>query len=1838
MNTTRTLPFRADWLRRALWPLALAALTVTCDTPTSVRRSVNLSLAPVLSVHGLSDFAGLSVDNVRLTAIRPPSDTLTRQTYDFSPDSSQITANLPVEVIGTEDLLIIMELRSGSTVLFTGQQTITVTPGLNAPVTTPVALTYSGPGATLKTLAIAPRDSGVTFGGQVQFRATATDSSDNPVPQFYTAWRTSGAASTINATGTFTAGTARGTAWVIARTPNGVSDSTRVMVNPAPTHLQIVSGDGQNVAPGAALPQPLVARVLAADNLPVAGAPVTFQVSGGGTPATAQVASDSLGLASVTVTAGSATGSQSVTASVPGATSAQFAFTVTGAVAPALKLTLPGGGLLTIGGQTALKLSLNQPAPAGGLVASVTSDSTQYVTVAAPGTVSFAAGDTAQTILVTGVTTGLSVLHATAPGYAADSAFAIVVPNVIVLQSGVALAAGASDTLHVHLLPAAPQPNPLTVTLASTDTTVLRVTTTTVSIPAGSADGTATIQGVVAGVAGVTATAAGYAPGGAVVTVTSGGGVPATMTKQAGDSLTAYVGDTIAIRPKVLVKDALGQPVAGVAVLFAVAGGGGSVTGATPTTDANGLASVGSWKLGAAPGANTLVVALPAFPLVTPVVFTATGTLPPPNIVLSVFGSNVVGQARSGELDVRLLQAAPAGGLTVSVTSDSTQFLTVGTFGSASGSVSFAAGDTLKSLAVFGDSSRTGTARVRATAPGYTADTLFVPVSQNLISLPATLNVPVSQSVSLPVQISSAAPVGGLTIAVTSNNPALVSVTTPTVTVPQGQTLVNATLQGVALGSTTVTATNPNYAPFMSTVSVTATLDITQSSINLNASFGTPFTVQLESGGTPISAPAGGVAVTLSSGNAACATASNASIGAGFVNTSVPVTYGGSATLPCSTYLYVNGPAGFTGDSVLASVAVQPSAPVSAVTIGAGLQRFQQNALGATNHGGTTVRITSANPSLFLVARDDSTPGSAFVDIPVLPNQTLYSYYVQALDGTTADSALITAAAPGFVTGSAQVRVFTAVYDIIFFNTTANSRAADNLFEVRTGSPTSPTSGISTEDARRAGGTPLVATVINDAASVGTLHSGATTGDTVTTSIVARQSRSPTTVAAGGVSFDYTAGGVAHVTASIPGLRALPTDTQIVTVSAPVVTPSTNTVGAGLQRQSFVSLSAAAQAGDTLTLVTSRPGVVMLSPTDTGVGRDTLVAALTPGSSTFYYYVQGVDSILADSVTITASVPGFTSAAPANTRVFQPVADIIFFNTTATSRSADNLFEIRIGTPSSPTSGISTEDAIRAHGATRTVSVVNDSTAVGTLVTSALIADSVTTTLAAGQSRSPSTVATGGVAFRYLGGGTASVRASIPGFRMLPTATQTVVVSAPTVTVNAVNVGAGLQRQTAVSLGAAAVAGDTLTITPSKTGVLLLSPTDSTVGTDTLRVALTPGTQTYYYYAQGLDSIAADSVNLTASIPTFTSGAAAKARVFTAVYDIIFLNPTANSLASNNAFQVRTGSPSLLNGGISTEDPIRAGDSTRTVTLTSSASTVAQLVTQGRTGDTVTVAITPRNSRTPATVATGGVELDYLTTGSTVVRASIPGFRAITTSLGDTVTVTAPTISVNAATVGSGLQVASNAFLSASQHGGVDVVIKSLNPAVALISPDAVTPGSDSIVEHLNNGSSTVSYYVQGVEGQTGAVTIKVQAPGFVDGSATITVVQPSVDVIFLASSGSATTTADNVFEVRTGWSGAPNTSMSQEEAVRAGAPGPLTVTISSANPAAGLLKTLTSSPSGDSAVTVQIAAGQARSPATVAAGGVAFDFVGQGITYVLPVITGYISVPPTGFQVNVGP
>ncbi|MEO5590878.1 MAG: hypothetical protein ABIS03_14955, partial [Gemmatimonadaceae bacterium] len=99
------------------------------------------------------------------------------------------------------------------------------------------------------------------------------------------------------------------------------------------------------------------------------------------------------------------------------------------------------------------------------------------------------------------------------------------------------------------------------------------------------------------GTATVTATAEGKS---ATATITVVPGPPAKLLLNAGNNQSVAAGVAVPILPSVKITDAGDNPLAGVAVTFTVASGGGTITGASATTNAAGVATVGGWTLGTA--------------------------------------------------------------------------------------------------------------------------------------------------------------------------------------------------------------------------------------------------------------------------------------------------------------------------------------------------------------------------------------------------------------------------------------------------------------------------------------------------------------------------------------------------------------------------------------------------------------------------------------------------------------------------------------------------------------------------------------------------------------------------------------------------------------------------------------------------------------------------------------------------------------------------------------------------------------------------------------------------------------------------------------------------------------------------------------------------------------------------------------------------------------------------------------------------------------------------------------------------------------------------------------
>ena len=1725
-------------MRRSLriWAgLALALFAVTCTdrglTGPGQRGAASFDLR-AFATQAPGD-PPIPADSARITVRRvaaelPHVDTTIAIIGIRNSDSAQITLSIAMDE-AREDVQVSITIVGGGVNWFTGTTNVTLVAGGTAQPSTPLTLTYVGPGATADSVRITMAATqivggiGVTVGGAVWVPGGILTG----VPVGYRVGDSTVATITPLgiSNGRLTGRVpVRDSTWLYAETPTHLTDSILVHVVPPPSQLQKQSGDTQSGAVGVPLAQAICVRVMDGLGDPVAGVTVNWAVAigGAGLSATSTV-SDTLGVTCVLVTPMTA-GAVAVTASAASLAPVTFTFTIATAAGPANVAIVAGNG---------------QTAPAGSTLP-----------IAPAVHVTDAGGAPLQDVPVTFAVTG-----------------------------GNGSIAGAT---------------PLT-----------------------NASGIATLGswtlGTIAGPNALSATVTGLTP------VTFGAigtpGPPTTVVVISGSNQTAP-GGTVLTAPLVIeVRDPLGNGVSGIPVNWSVSHG--SVAPTSGLTNGAGRAQT-SWTLGTNATSQTATATVSGL---TPAVFNATATFAAPSILLALIGGDRVAVGGNRDVQVSLTTPAGTGGVTVSVTSDNIAFVSV----DSSGNVFIPQGQSQGVIGLNGVSQ--GTALVRGNAPGYAEGTVSVQSSVQVLSMPTTLNVAFGGTASVPLTLSAPAPAGGTTVSLVSSDPSRVSVTTPTVTILQGSTTANATVNGVLPGTVTLTGTTAAFGSAQTIVSTTANLNILESSATLSQAIGTTVTIRFESQGVARAAPAPGITVTLTAGDPACLGApATVTIPTGQVETTAALTYGGSGTTPCTTSLTATAP-NIGSDAINATVNPPPGIFLSAVTVGSGLQESASGSLAAPAPiGGTAVTLTSTNPAVVRVSPNPSTVGTAAITINMSQGTSSFGYYVQGVEGAT-DTATITVSAPGYANGSAIGTVRGTGFDIIFLGTSTTTLSPNAAFSVRIGVVNAQGNAYSAEQAIRAGGAPVTATLTSTDPLVGRLITSVDTGGTATVSITAGQSRSPGSVASGGVAFDPLTAGTTSVAATIPGFVALSGSQLNVTVNAPAITMSAPTVGSGLQEFASGSLGAAVPVGGaTLHIASSNPAVLLVSPNASTPGTSSIDVPLTAGSTSFSYYVQGMEGA-SDTVAISASIPAYANGSAIGT-VRGTALDIIFLGTTTTSLSPDIPFAVRIGVLNAAGNAYTAEQSIRAGGTGVTATLTSSDTLVGKLVTTAQSGGTATVDIAPQQSRSPGSVATGGVAFDPQSAGTTTVAASIPGFLALAGAQVNVTVSAPVINLSAVTVGRGLQEFASGSLTAAAPTGGvTLHIASSNPAVLLVSPNASTPGGPFIDIPLNAGASSFSYYVQGVEGVA-DTATLTASIPAYTNGTAIGTVRGTGL-DIIFLGTSTTTLSPDIPFAVRIGVLNAAGNAYTAEQSIRAGGTGVTATLTSSAPTVGLLVTSGGSGGTVTVDIGPQQSRSPGTVATGGVAFDPLADGTTTVAASIVGYTALAGAQVN-VTITSPAINLSAATVGTGLQeFASGSFATAVPAGGTVLHIVSSDPTTVLLSRDAVTPGAPSIDISLNAGASSFSYYVQGLEGRSGTVTVTASAPGYTDGTATATVRGTALDIIFLGTS-STTLNPDVPFAVRIGVINTLGTGYTAEQAIRAGGSA-VTASLTTSNPAVGQL--VTSVGSGGSA-TVVIGVGQSRSPGTVATGGVAFDPQTAGTTSVVAAIPGYTALP--GAQVNV--
>jgi len=413
----------------------------------------------------------------------------------------------------------------------------------------------------------------------------------------------------------------------------------------APTTIQMVSGNGQSAAVGAALTNPLVVRVTDASDNPVPGVPVAWSAEGGGSVSADNTPTDAQGLAQVTRTLGLVPGQYTTRASVDGLQGSPVTFVSTATVGlPAQLAILTQPGSPVVSGSTFSPAPVIQvqdaqgnAVPVGGLPIVVT------ITSGQPGAL---LENESRNTNVNGRVT-FSTLRIIGPP---DDDYVLTFtstfqgsPLTPVSTGPITVTAGGATRLVLTQQPSTSAQSgvpfaqqPVVQVVDGTGNPVAGDRTITVAIGAGAG----TLQGdVTVGTGGgSTATFTDLAISGLIgsrtlifssgaltpvesnsINVTTG--PAADIAIQAGNNQTAAVATDLPTDPAVIIRDSGGNPVGGVQVTFEVTGGGGSVTPTPVTTGSDGIAAT-NWTLGPTAGANQMT----ATASVGTVTFNATGS------------------------------------------------------------------------------------------------------------------------------------------------------------------------------------------------------------------------------------------------------------------------------------------------------------------------------------------------------------------------------------------------------------------------------------------------------------------------------------------------------------------------------------------------------------------------------------------------------------------------------------------------------------------------------------------------------------------------------------------------------------------------------------------------------------------------------------------------------------------------------------------------------------------------------------------------------------------------------------------------------------------------------------------------------------------------------------------------------------------------------------------------------------------------------------------------------------------------------------------------------------
>ena len=1059
-----------------------------------------------------------------------------------------------------------------------------------------------------------------------------------------------------------------------------------------------------------------------------------------------------------------------------------------------------------------------------------------------------------------------------------------------------------------------------------------------------------------------------------------------------------------------------------------------------------------------------------------------------------------------------------------------------------------------------------GTANlVIATPTGFTT-----PTGAGSTSIAATVSAPnlsvnVQANLGQNLQVDGesislgAAPPSNETLTLTSNSPNLLIANTAagpfsqsiTLALSQGSFSVPSfSMQGLtSTGTAQLTASAPGYTNGTATITLTpsgiewlngnfntttfsANNTLTVASYQLNPTTLTAANSQNIRTGSTVS-----ITVTSSAPTVGTILNSPVTINAGTNTATVgfhPLTAG-------TTNLVIATPTGFTtptgngSNSITATV----TAPTLSINVQANLgQNLQLDgesiSLGAAPPNNATLTLSSSSATV-LLATTAAGPFSQSITLALSQGSfSVPGFSVQGLAAT--GSAQLTAQAPGYSDATATITLTPSAIEWLSgnFSTTTftpNTTLTMAAYQLNPSTLTAQNS----QNVRT--GLPVSVTVTSSNTAFGAI---------VTSPVTLNADTNTTTI-----SFQPVASGTTNLIIATPSGFTTPNGAGSNSITATVTAPNLSinvqtNIGQNLQVDGeSIGLGAAPQTSETLTL-SSNSSSLLIAMSAAGPFSQSITLPLVAGSfSVPGFSIQSLAST--GTAQLTATANGYNNGTITINLTPSAIewASGGFSTTTFTPNTTVTLVSYQLN----PATLTAQNTQNLRTGLSVSVTVTTSDTTIGTIVNSPATLN-------------PDTNATT-VSFHPVGAGAANLLIATPVGFTTPngagSSSITATVTAPSLNINvSTNLGQNLQVDgESISLGAAPPSSETLTLS-SNSASLLLATTPAGPFSQSITLPLTAGSPSAPAFSeQGLAT--SGSAVLTASAPGYNTGSTTVTLTPSAI-EWNSGNFSTTTFSSNNSLSIASFQLNPATLTAQSSQNIRTGMSV-SVSVTSSDTTIGTIVSSP-------VTINPDTNLT-------SVLFQPVAAGTAILAIATPtGFTtpngAASSSI--TATVTAPNLSIGVVSdLGQNLQVDNESIGLAAVPPTSRTLTLTSGSAALLLATTPAGPFSQSITLPLTASSFTVpGFSIQALAG-TGTALLTASAPGYSNGTATVTLTPSGI----VWSSGSFSTTAgaaDSNLTVIAAQLNATTLTAQAYQNIRTGAGVSVSVVITSSNTAAGTI------------------------------------------------------------------